>query len=125
MNEVRLKEKLIALINDMPEDQLKDLLNHLETKQTGDRKYQRKEIPIAADYIIQNKTYKDFIKNISAGGVYITTQQSQSIGQDISINFTLPDYQESIRVYGKIVRKDPHGFAVEFDDELEELLKNS
>jgi len=112
MNELTRKEQLIDLINGMTEDQLRDLLNLIEHRQAGLRKYIREECSVATDYTIQDKTYKDFIKNISAGGVYIKTDQPHLIGQDIAINFTLSDYSESIKISGKIVRIDPKGIAV-------------
>ena len=124
MNELTLKERLINLINGMTEDQLKDLLNLIEHRQAGLRKYIREECSFATDYTIQDKTYKDFIKNISAGGVYIKTQQPHLIGQDISINFALPDYPESVRISGKIVRIDPEGIAVRSLINLEMIRKN-
>ena len=107
MNEISLNERLIALIKDMTENQQRNLLNYLESQQIGYRKYKREECSIATDYVIQNKTFQDFIENISAGGVYIIAEQPQTIGQEVSMNFTLPGYQKSVRVYGKIVRSRP------------------
>ncbi len=124
MNELTLKERLINLINGMTEDQLKDILNLIENRQAELRKYIREECLFATDYTIQDKTYKDFIKNISAGGVYIKTQQPHLIGQDISINFALPDYSESVKISGKIVRIDSEGIAVRSLINLELIQKS-
>ena len=124
MNELTLKNRLINLIHDMTEDQLRNLLNLIENQQSGYRKHHREDCSIVTDYIVRDKTYKDFIKNISAGGVYIKTQQPQVLGQDIFINFTLPDYHEPIRVYGKIVRIDSEGFAVQSLINLQMILEN-
>lgn len=122
MDKPSLKQRLIELINEMNEDQQRNILNYLESEKLGYRKYQRNNCDIPADYTIKNKTYMDFIRNISAGGVYITAQHSQSIGQEVSMNFTLPGHQKSIRVYGRIVRASSKGFAVKFYNEVEELL---
>lgn len=122
MNELSLKERLMASINDLNEDQQRDLLDYLERQKTGYRKHKRQDCSIAVDYTIRDRTFKDFIKNISAGGVYIRTKQTHSAGRDISMDFKITGYPKPIRVFGKIVRCDPNGFAVEFFQEIEELL---
>ena len=124
MNEQEIQKRLTKLIKNLSEVQQKNLLDHLETQQIGYRKNPRKECVIATDYTIQDQSFKHFIKNISASGVYITTQQPQSIGQEVSMNFKLADYKDPVKVYGKIVRSGPKGFAVEFYREIERLLNN-
>jgi hypothetical protein len=122
MKEVGVGERLIALIKDMSEDQKIQLLNHIESQQAGYRKYPRKEESIPSAFVIGDQIFTDFIKNISAGGVFITTRKPQSVGDEISLNFTLSGHKRTIRVFGKIVRSDSNGFAVEFFQEPEPLL---
>jgi len=125
MNAPRLKERLMTLIHDLSEDQQRELLYHLESQKTGYRKRPRKEINIAADYTVCENTFKDFIKNISAGGVYITSDHTHLVGREVSMDFKLTGYPKSIRVFGKIVRSDTKGFAVTFFEEIKELLNDS
>jgi len=120
LNELSLKERLIELISNMSEDHQRDLLHSLESRQRGCRKYPRKPCSIETDYTIQNRAYKDFIENISAGGVYIKTKQTQSIGQEATMTFILPGYFKPITVTGKIVRVSAQGVAVKFYRELQE-----
>ena len=122
MYELSLKERWMALINDLNEDQQRDLLDYLERQKTGYRKHKRKDCSVAADYIVQYEIFRDFIKNISAGGVYIRTKHIHYVGRDISMDFNITGHPKSIRVFGKIVRSDTNGFAVEFFQEIEELL---
>ena len=89
MNQLSLKERLIAIIQDLPVDRLKDLLNYLEDQKYGYRKYLRKDCNITADYTVRDEKFKDFITNISAGGVYVRTAQSHSPGQEISMDFRM------------------------------------
>ena len=69
----------------------------------GSRKFPRKEVSIPSAYVIKDQIYTDVIKDISAGGVYITTKKSQAVGDEISLNFMLSGHKRTIRVYGKII----------------------
>jgi len=122
MNEVSVGERLIGLIKDMPEDQKINLLNYIESQLAGYRKHPRKEVSIPSAFVIRDYIFTDFIKNISAGGVFITTKKSQSVGDEITLNFMISGHKRSFRVFGKIVRCDSNGFAVEFYQETEKLL---
>jgi len=122
MNEISIEEKLIILIKDMSEDQQRKLLSYIESQQTEYRKYPRKDVSIATAYVIQDNIYTDFIKNISAGGVYVITKKSQSVGDEISMNFMLTGHQRPIRVFGKVVRISTTGFAVKFTKDIEDLI---
>jgi hypothetical protein len=122
MNELSLEERLIKLIKDMSEDQQRKLLSYMESQQAGYRKYPRKDVSIATAYVIKDTIYTDFIKNISAGGVYIITNKSKSVGDEISMNFMLTGHKRPIRVFGKVVRIGPTGFAVKFIEDLEDLI---
>jgi len=122
MKEVGVEERLIDLIKEMPEDQKIQLLNYIETQLSGYRKYPRKEVTIPSANVIGDHIFTDFIKNISAGGVFVTTKKPQSTGDEISLNFMLSGHKRTIRVFGKIVRSDSNGFAVEFFQEPEQLL---
>ena len=121
MNELSIEEKLIELIKELSEDQQKNLLDLIKSRKAGYREHPRIEVSVGTDYIIKEETYKDFIKNISAGGVYITTKKSQSVGDEISLSFRLSGYEKPIRVFGKIIRSNPDGFAAKFE-KVEKLL---
>jgi Tfp pilus assembly protein PilZ len=108
----------------MSEDHQKDLLDSLEKQQRGFRKYQRSPCSIETDYTIQDSAYKDFIENISAGGVYIKTNQNHTLGQEVTMTFMLAGHSKSIIVTGKIVRVSANGFAVKFNRELQEYFIN-
>jgi len=122
MKTPELKERLTALIDGLTEDQLKTLLKYLESLKAGYRMHTRTDCNIAADYTVHEKTFQDFINNISAGGVYITSGNTHLIGREISMDFKLTGYPKSIRIFGKIVRSDAKGFAVKFYEEIKEPL---
>ena len=124
MSETSVGERLVALIKDMPENQQIKLLDYIESQQAGYRKYPRKELSIPSAYVIEDHIFTDFIQNVSAGGVYITTKKSQAVGDEVSLNFILSGYKRPIRVFGKIVRSGQKGFAVQFYEKVEELLNS-
>jgi len=122
MKTPELKERLMPLIDGLTEDQLKILLTYLEGLKAGYRMHPRTDCHIPADYTVHEKTFQDFIHNISAGGVYITSGNTHLIGREISMDFKLTGYPKSIRIFGKIVRSDAKGFAVKFYEEMKESL---
>jgi len=80
----------------------------------GNRKHARKALVAVVDYATQDQAYRDFIKNISAGGVFIETTVPVSIGQELSLTFALPYHQAHIKITGEVVRINPQGIGVEF-----------
>ena len=122
MNEVNLGEILMGLIKDLSEDQKIKLLKYIENQLACQRKYPRKEESIPSAFVIGDQIFTDFINNISAGGVFITTKKPQAVGDELSLNFMLGGRKRAIRVFGKVVRSETNGFAVEFFQEPEQLL---
>ncbi len=80
----------------------------------GNRKHARKALMAVVDYATQDQAYRDFIKNISAGGVFIETSVPASIGQELSLTFALPYHQANIKITGEVVRVSPQGIGVRF-----------
>jgi uncharacterized protein (TIGR02266 family) len=114
-NESRITARLIELIKDMPEDEQRTLLNELEEKPfEGRRNHVRKPFLMAVDYSTQDHVYKDFIQDISTGGVFIQTHMPFTVGQEVSLTFPLPNYQKHIKVTGEVVRSTTQGVGVKF-----------
>ena len=114
-NESRITARLIELIKSMPEDEQRTLLKDLEEKPfEGRRKHVRKPFLMAVDYSTQDHVYKDFIQDISTGGVFIQTHMPFTIGQEVSLTFPLPNYQKHIKIVGEIVRSTAQGVGVKF-----------
>ena len=114
-NESRITARLIELIKNMPEDEQRTLLKDLEEKPfEGRRKYVRKPFLMAVDYSTKDHVYKDFIQDISTGGVFIETHMPFTVGQEVSLTFPLPNYQKHIKVVGEVVRSTTQGVGVKF-----------
>jgi hypothetical protein len=85
------------------------------------RQYPRYVSYIVAEYIVKEGRFRDIIKNISAGGLFVWTQKHIAAGQSIVLEFPLFQFENVIRVSGTVVRRDAKGFAVKFNEPIEEL----
>ena len=123
--------RLLELITDMPDDARQDLLRELEEKAPkGSRRHYRKPFFTIVDYGTQDRVYKDFIQNISAGGLFIETTQPFEKGQEVMLTFPMPDGRGHIKITGEVVRTTPEGIGVRFSsdeegqqEEIQSLLK--
>ncbi|MFC1884456.1 PilZ domain-containing protein [Thermodesulfobacteriota bacterium] len=126
-----LAAKLISMILQMPYDDQWALLNELEERvpqktAKGKRGHQRKPFLTVVDYASPDRSYKDFIQNISPGGVFIETGIPFSVGQEISLAFPLPKSQKHIKIAGEVVHVEKEGIGVKFkvaDQEQETLIE--
>lgn len=114
-NESRITARLIELIKNMSEDEQRTLLKDLEERPfEGRRKHVRKPFLMAVDYSTQDHVYKDFIQDISSGGVFIQTHMPFTVGQEVSLTFPLPSFQKHVKVIGEVVRSTSQGVGVKF-----------
>jgi len=78
------------------------------------RKHARKPFFMVVDYATKGRTYKDFIQNISSGGVFIETRMPLYAGQKLAMSFPLPNCKKHVKITGKIVRTNVQGIGVKF-----------
>ena len=128
MNESSVTARLFKLIKKMSEDEQLTLLKELEEGFfKGRRKHERVPFFMAVDYSAEDRFYKDYIQDISAGGVFIQTRMPFRAGQDVSLTFPLPDYQKYIKINGEVVRVTPRGIGVKFkmvNQDQEAMIKS-
>jgi len=99
----------------MSEDEQLALLKELEERLfKGRRKHEREPFFMAVDYSAKDRFYKDYIQDISAGGVFIETRMPFRAGQEVSLSFPLPNYQKYIKIMGEIARVTTRGIGVKF-----------
>jgi len=112
-NEVRAF--LFGIINDMSDEEMRQLLKDLEARQNKERrKYSRKDFFRIIDYTVEDRYYRDFIENISEGGLFFKPSHKFSVGQTIQITFMSPDNQKPLKINGEIVRVGTDGVGVKF-----------
>jgi len=86
------------------------------------RQYPRHPALYTAKYTIKSGTYRDLIANVSAGGIYIHSHRDVERGQRISLRFPIVAFDKRPNVVGTVVRSQGRGFAVMFDDPIEERI---
>lgn len=128
LNESSVTARLFDLIKNMSKDEQLTLLKELEERLfKGKREHVRKPFFMVVDYSIEDRAYKDYIQNISAGGVFIETRMPFTVGQAVSLSFPLPNYQKYIKITGEIVRISPQGIGVRFKtvtQDQEKMIKS-
>ncbi len=86
------------------------------------RQNPRRTSYIIVEYTVMEGTFRDIIKNISAGGMLIETNREIAVAQVISTKFPLFDFDNIIEVYGRVARKDHDGYVVKFNEPIEGLI---
>ncbi|MBC2712325.1 MAG: PilZ domain-containing protein [Desulfosarcina sp.] len=86
------------------------------------RQYPRRASFIIAEYTVKGKTFRDVIKNIGAGGLFIRTWRKVAAGQSITLQFPLLNFENTLQVSGIVSRIDPMGFAVTFNESIDGLI---
>lgn len=86
------------------------------------RQFPRRTAFIIAEYSVLEGTFRDIIKNIGAGGVFIRTDRKIAVGQPITVSFPLFNFDNIVQTAGRVVRSDHDGFAVTFNEKIEGLV---
>jgi Tfp pilus assembly protein PilZ len=114
-NDAQVTARLIALINQMSPARQRALLGLVEDWQhTRRREHTREPCFLAVDYGTRDGVFKDFITNMSAGGVFIETRMPFAVGQEITLTFSSSNYEDPIKITGKIAWGGPRGIGVKF-----------
>jgi len=116
-NEVRAF--IFEIIDDMSDTEMRQLLNDLEKwrkSKNEKRKYPRKSTLINITYSSdQRRIFEDFVRNISAAGLFIETNLLSELGQKLTMTFSHPGSGDPIKVLGKVIRVDSQGIGVKFN----------
>ena len=129
-NDIKLSIKeidarLSAIISDMSETEKRDLLERLEkwedAKLQETRKHHRRQTSIYAVFSGQDCYFRDYIKDISSGGLFIETETALFLNQELVITFFLPDSPKPVKIKGKVVRAEAKGFGIKFDELLPDM----
>ena len=122
-NEVRAF--IFGIIDNMSDAEMRQLLKDLEKWQRSKnekRKNPRRSALIDITYSSdKRRVFEDFVRNISAGGLYIETNLVTELDQQLNMTFSHPDSGSPIKVSGKIVRVDSGGIGVRFNRLLSDL----
>jgi len=109
--------RLFQLITTMSDDERRTLLKLLDNgllKGKCRRRFFRKPLRLPAVYGFGNRTYSNYTKDISLGGVFMHTRNLFQAGQTVSIFFRDEDNTSLVKMLGKVARTTPEGIGVEF-----------
>jgi len=85
-----------------------------QVKHIGRRRYDRKSFFMVIDYALKDRAYRDFIQDISEGGIFVETRNKFPVGQLISMTFPIPGHSGQVKIKGLIVRNTSNGIGVTF-----------
>ena len=110
---------LIRKILDMTEEQQLSLYQQLEeisatAVMTSEREDTRKSFKKTIQFTMKDQTFTGVSQDISAGGMFIITEDTFSVGQMITILIPLANKSKHIKVPAQIVRIKPEGIGAEF-----------
>jgi uncharacterized protein (TIGR02266 family) len=112
--------RLVELIHNLPGERLENLLKQLENEileeaqKEGDRKNVRISCLISVDYADSERVFKDYIQDISTGGVFIKTRESFNIGEEIVLSMSLAGEGNAFKIPAEVARKAEDGIGVRF-----------
>lgn len=107
---------LLEQMGQLPKADLPIKMVSLEETEASMRENPRKQCLINTNYRIQDRNFKNYILDVSIGGVFIESDGSFPQGKDLLLKFNLPNRSQPFTLSGKIAWISSKGFGVKFDD---------
>lgn len=85
------------------------------------RNHSRQKIEMEVNYSISDLQYNGQLYDISPGGIFISSYDAFTIGNEIRLSIKIPNCSTSFRINGNITRKEEKGFGVKFKEPLNAL----
>jgi hypothetical protein len=89
---------------------------------TDRRQHPRHPTPLIVKYTVQSGTFRDLLRNVSAGGAYINTWRDIPSGQPINLRFPLHSFDYRLVTRGIVIRSQHSGFAVKFNNPIDDPM---
>jgi hypothetical protein len=121
-----IQTRIFQIISTMPEEHKRKLLRSLEKWQSefydkqqakvkDRRQHSRKPVSIYAICETNNCYFRDFTKDVGAGGVFIETETNLPLEEELFMTLFHTSFETPVRSRGKIVRVDSKGVGVKFN----------
>jgi hypothetical protein len=129
---VQDRQMLIArfflLIHQLSESDLLKFMNQYEQKQFAMlREFPRVPCNFSIDLAADGRAINCFAMDISAGGIFIESCEAFTMGQSVSICFSIDDESLPLKLNGRVVRLEHGGIGIEYESLTRyqlEILKN-
>jgi Tfp pilus assembly protein PilZ len=115
MSEVQ-QLNLLKQIENLPVYDLPIRTVSLDEDQSSMREHMRKSCSLDVVFKTDGQKYKDVILNISTVGVFIETNTTLSVGQEMSLTFNLPNYEYPLTLEGSVAWIGSNGIGIQFTD---------
>ncbi|MEE4111359.1 MAG: PilZ domain-containing protein [Desulfobacteraceae bacterium] len=89
------------------------------------RRYPRHTALFSAKYTAKEGMYRDLVKDIGPGGVFVCTRQKMVQGRTINLQIPILVFGKRLSLMGNVVRCDAEGFAMKFDKPIDEKIFNA
>ena len=120
-----LRDRLFKVTSDFKEQMEKPLpnLEEWEHEPTEEHEYSfpekrehlRKDVSVYGIFETEDSQFRASTKNVSMGGVLIEPETDLSYHEHMDITFFHRKFNIPLRTTGKVVRVDPDGVGIQFD----------
>lgn len=120
--------RFFLLINQLQETDLLKFMNRYEQKRFAMlREFPRVPCNLSLDLAADGRAINCFAMDISAGGMFVESCEPFTMGQPVSICFSLSDNQLPLKIKGRVVRLEHGGIGVKYESLTSyqlEIMKN-
>lgn len=118
--------RIIELVLSLKPEERFEVLEWLEQRvaERQRREHPRSGAYITVDLTSVNATFRGLIRNVSAAGVFVLTEEPLALGEAVSLAFPVPDSREMIRVSGVVTRLTEEGAGIRFESQLDALIRH-
>ena len=110
-----ITDRLISFISELSEEQQKTIIGEIARRLSKEkRRYPRKSVTTFVDFAFQGRSYREFVKDMSASGAFIQASGSFSKGNEVTLTFSIPKSQKQLKIKGRVTRVTDNGIGVEF-----------
>ena len=89
------------------------------------RRYPRHAALFTGKYTAKEGTYRDLVKDIGPGGVFVCTRRKMVQGRTINLQIPILVFEKRLSLMVTVVRCDAAGFAVMFDKPIDQKIFNA
>lgn len=112
-----LAEKICLQVKELPENLQNELLNTIRAWQYGkNREFQRRNVNLEIDVLIDSHVIQTNMKDISANGVLLQTREHIELDKTVRMVFSIPGTEKPFKLEGRVVRSTESGIAVKFNE---------
>jgi hypothetical protein len=83
------------------------------------RQYPRYQVVFSTKCTAKGGAFRDLVRDVGAGGVFISTKRKIKRGRRINVQFPIFAFEKRLSLIGTVVRCEPEGVAVMFDEAID------